>query len=129
MNNFPRIDYLNPAINHFQCSYDASCTFVYFNKTLGQFIISSYPIEPSSDLAIAEIIAYYPEEERGPSGELIYKKPSPVINLDKREDYIEVLKFYDNERRKQIEASRDSDKCNNLHSQNDNIDFQEEKES
>lgn len=129
MNNFPRIDYLNPAINHFQCSYDASCTFIYFNKTLGQFILSSYPIEPSSDLAIAEIIAYYPEEERGPSGELIYKKPSPVINLDKREDYIEVLKFYDNERRKQIEASRDSDKCNNLHSQNDNIDFQEEKES
>ena len=105
MNNFPRIDYLNPAINHFQCSYDASCTFIYFNKTLGQFILSSYPIEPSSDLAIAEIIAYYPEEERGPSGELIYKKPSPVINLDKREDYIEVLKFYDNERRKQIEAS------------------------
>lgn len=129
MNNFPRIDYLDPAINHFQCSYDASCTFIYFNKTLGQFILSSYPIEPSSDLAIAEIIAYYPEEERGPSGELIYKKPSPVINLDKREDYIEVLKFYDNERRKQIEASRDSDKCNNLHSQNDNIDFQEEKES
>ena len=91
--------------------------------------MSSYPIEPSSDLAIAEIIAYYPEEERGPSGELIYKKPSPVINLDKREDYIEVLKFYDNERRKQIEASRNSDKCNNLLGQNDNIDLQEEEES